>query len=338
MSLDILKKKLKEKDTAGLYYLCGAEEYLKSYYYEEMKKKTVTEMREFNITEPDGKDLSLNTLENAVNSFPMFSERKFVGIVDLAHDLLKKEEYKTELLRIISDLPDYVCLVFLDTAVKEGTDASLKKIVEKAKGTVVSVDRPTQGALAAWGKRHFQKLGKNISNENMQYILMTAENDMITLKNEIMKIASFSAGETVTRQEIDAVITRSLETNRFALSDALSKRDFNSAVRVIKDLYAQNYDDIQIVNLIYRVIVDLLRASWAMSGVKTNNDIARDFGMNPYGAAKMMRYARGLTQKQLVDCLDACLSSEVAIKQDGGDKREIVYGLIGKLISCRSGV
>ncbi len=337
MSFEILKKKLKEKDTAGLYYLCGEEEYLKSYYYEEIKKKTVSEMREFNITE-GGKEISLNTLENTIDSFPMYSDMKFIGIVDLETDLLKKEEYKSELLRIIKDLPEYVCLVFMDTAVKDGKDPALKKIVEKAGGLIVEIERPTQSALSAWGRKHFEKLGKKISPQDMQYILMNAENDMISLKNEIMKIAAFSAGQSITRQEIDAVITRSLETNRFVLSDALSKRDFNKAVRVIEDLYAQNYDDIQIVNLIYRVIVDLLRASWAASGAKTSRDMERDFGIRSYGAAKMMRYAHGLTERQLVKSLDACLSSEIAIKQEGGDKREIVYGLIGKLVSCRGGV
>ena len=82
MSLDVLKKKIKEKDTCGLIYLYGAEEYLKSHYYEQLRNKTVSGMEEFNVIELSGDALDLNTLENLVNSFPMMSDKKFIGVID----------------------------------------------------------------------------------------------------------------------------------------------------------------------------------------------------------------------------------------------------------------
>ena len=69
MSLDILKSKIKNKEFSGLFYLYGEEEYLKDYYYQSIRKKSVSEMREFNVYEFEGKNLSLNSLENIINSF-----------------------------------------------------------------------------------------------------------------------------------------------------------------------------------------------------------------------------------------------------------------------------
>ncbi len=333
MSLDILKEKIKEKELAGLFYLCGDEEYLKDYYYRSIRKKSVSELPEFNISELPGENLSLNTLDNLINSFPMMSDYKFIGITDLDRGLLK-EDYKKELSRILSELPEYACVVFLDTVQKEGRDAALEKIIAKAGGLVVVIDKPGQAQLAAWGKRHFKSLGKNISGDDMYYILRIAENDMLSLKNEIVKIAAYSKQDNISRQDIDAVITKSLETNRFALGEALSRRDFPTAMRVIDDLYAQNYDDIQIANLIYRCLVDLLRATWAMAAGKRNTDMKNDFGMHEYGAAKMIRAARGLSEKQLIESVDLCFECDVRLKSEAGDKKEMIYQLICQLVLC----
>lgn len=332
MSLDILKSKIKNKEFSGLFYLYGEEEYLKDYYYQSIRKKSVSEMREFNVYEFEGKNLSLNSLENIINSFPMMSELKFVGIVDLESDLLK-EDYKKELLRILSDIPPYACVVFLDTAQKGETDTSLKKLVEKAGGLTVNVKKPDQTYLASWGCRQFKTAGREISRNDMYYILEIAENDMLSLQNEIKKIASFAAGDTVTRSDIDAVITKSLETNRFALSDALVKRDFPKAMRVVNDLYAQQYDDIRIANLIYRCLSDLLRACWANRACKRNTDMKEDFAMNEYGAAKMMQACKSMTEHQLIYCMDLCLDCEVRLKSESGDKKEMIYQLLCGLMT-----
>lgn len=331
MSLEILKTKIKEKNVSGLYYLCGDEEYLKDYYYRTLRKKAVSQMPEFNITEPKGDNLSLNSFENHVNSFPMMSERKFIGIVDLGHDLLK-EDYKKELARILSQIPDYACIVFMDTALKEGRDSVLERIISKAGGLVVEINKPGQAQLAAWGKKHFKSLGKDISGDDMYYILRIAENDMLSLKNEIIKIAAFSSSDKITRADIDAVITKSLETNRFALSDALSQRDFKNVMRIVEDLYAQNYADVQIANLIYRCLVDLLRACWALSAIKKNTDMKKDFGIHEYGAAKMMRSVKALSEKQLLRSVDLCYECDVRLKTESGDKKEMIYQLLCQLI------
>ncbi len=333
MSLEILKEKIKKHETTGLFYLCGDEEYLKDYYFHTLRKKTVTDMPEFNVSQLSGETLSLNTLENLIDSFPMMSDRKFIGIVDLSHDLLK-DDYQKDFLRIISSIPDYASVVFMDTVLKEGKDKTLDSLIKKAGGLVVEINHPGQAQLAAWGKRHFKSLNKDISGDDMYYILRVAENDMMSLKNEIIKIASFSQNQRITRADIDAVITKSLETNRFAISDALSERDFKVAIKVIEDLYAQNYNEMQIANLIYRSLVDLLRASWALSAGKKNTDMKKDFGINEYGASKMMRASKALSEKQLMQSIDICFECEKRLKSESGDKKEMIYQMLCDLIMC----
>ncbi len=332
LSLEKLKQKIKSKDFAGLFYLYGEEEHLKEHYYLNLKKKSVSQMREFNVQEFVGENLSLNALENAINSFPMMSEMKFVGIVDLDHALLK-EDYKKELSRILSDIPSYVCVVFWDTALKGEKDSVLQRLVTKAGGLAVDVVRPGPAQLVAWGRRQFKSAGREISNEDMYYILDLAENDMLSLQNEIKKIAAFAQNDTVTRSDIDAVITKSLETNRFALGEALTKRDFSTALRVVNDLYAQQYDEIQVANLIYRCLVDLLRASWTIRACRRNVDMKADFGIHEYGAAKMMNACKAMSEKQLIYCVDLCLEYEIRLKSESGDKREMIYQLLCKIMT-----
>ena len=331
MSFEILKDKIKNKEFDGLFYIYGDEEYLKDYYYRTLKKKSVSDMREFNVHELSGVGLSVNTLENIMNSFPLMGDTKFVGIVDLEHDLLT-EDYKTELLQILSDIPSYACVVFYDTAKKGGRDSVLQGLIAKAGGLAVEINAMSQSQLAAWGKRQFKSEGKSISNDDIYYLLRIAEKDMLSLRNEIRKIASYSKNETVSRTDIDAVVTKSLESNQFALGEALAKRDFKNVMRIIEDLYALQYDHMQIANLIYRCLIDLLRATWALSAGKRNIDMKKDFGIHEYGATKMMRACKALNEKQLFLCVDLCYECDVRLKRESGDKKEMIYQLVCQLI------
>ena len=78
-----LKQDLAKGSFETLYILYGEEAYLREYYLRQLRKKVVDEtFADFNLIELDGKTLTLESLTEAVDSYPAMSERKLVIVTD----------------------------------------------------------------------------------------------------------------------------------------------------------------------------------------------------------------------------------------------------------------
>ena len=107
-----LKQDLAKGSFETLYILYGEEAYLREYYLRQLRKKVVDEtFADFNLIELDGKTLTLESLTEAVDSYPAMSERKLVIVTDF-NIYAPPASFGDQLIDLLSDLPDYVCLIF----------------------------------------------------------------------------------------------------------------------------------------------------------------------------------------------------------------------------------
>jgi len=189
----------------------------------------------FNYKRYEGKGLSVEEIEDAVNTLPAFAERTMIEIHDF--DIFKCDE-KQRLLDMFSDLPDYTCLVFIYSTVEykpDGRQKINKDILKYA--DVVDFVIQDQDKLVKWIRRHFLDAGKNISAGDAEYLAFITGGSMSTLNGEIEKTAAFSKQENITRADIDAVVTPILDTVAYKLTDALVSRDNKRALQVLDELF-----------------------------------------------------------------------------------------------------
>ncbi len=335
MSVKILTDDIKKKSPRGLYYIYGAEEYLKRHYYASLKKLGASEPLEFNLAELDGAKLDITDFNNVVNSYPVMGERRFVGVLDLEPSLLKKN-FAGQLESVLKTLPDYCTVVFFDSARKEaGGTAQLIKLVSSAGGVAAEVKRPSEQALADWCTRHFASEGKSISRADVHYLIEIAEPDMLSLGGEIEKLCGYCKNDTVTRADIDALVTRSIGANRYELSDAFVKRDYGAVMRLLEELYLQNIDDIMIANVFYWAFSDLLHARLALDSGRTQKDLIADFKMRPFAASKAMRNAAGMSRGFLHRAASLCLELDRDLKSTSFSGRELITKFVARLVCER---
>ena len=116
MSLEILKKQLKEGNFSPLYMIYGNEPYLKDYYTKELVSKIVPKGAEdFNIHRIDGQKLDVNGLQDAVEGLPIFAERKCVIIKDLDAEAVNQQDFQ-KLEKILEDIPqDSVIIIHISS-------------------------------------------------------------------------------------------------------------------------------------------------------------------------------------------------------------------------------
>ena len=115
-------------------------------------------MGTFNFHQLEPKDMSPHALEEAIDCLPMMGERTMVQVTDF--DLFKCGEKDREgYTKLFSQLPDYVCVVFVYDLIDYKGDARTKLAAAiKEHGTVANFVRQDQGDLVDWVRRRFREL------------------------------------------------------------------------------------------------------------------------------------------------------------------------------------
>ena len=335
MSVKILNNDLKSGEFSSLYYIYGEEEYLKEFYFSSLKSKAVTQLPEFNIIEFDNKSFNYLDFTNAVNSYPMMSDKKLVSVINFDNSLLKKD-FTKQFVEFLRNIPEFCVVVFFDTSVKETTSSNaLEKAVNSADGVSVFVQKPDTSSLVSWVARHLKSYNKTASKEDILYLLDISDTDMLTLLGEISKLCNYVENDVITKDDINKLVTRSIETNRYGIAEAFCKKDYSKIFDILDKLYKQCVDDIVIANIFYRAFVDLWKAKLAYKKGKSAADFARDFKLNSYAATKIYKNLKYVSEKTLENAVLLALKLDADIKSTPFDKRGLIVAFVGELVSRR---
>jgi len=219
-----------------LYIFHGDERYLLERSIDDLRRKLCPNgLSSFNYKRYEGKSLSLNTLEEAIDTLPSSAERTFIEIHDF--DIFKSDD-KSRLIEIFSDLPDYVCILFVYNVTLFKPDRRVKINTELLKhAQVVEFSVQDAARLVKWIKRHFEDADRKISDTDAEYLAFITGGYMSALYSEISKIAAFASNELVTRNDIDAVVIPALDAVAYKLTDALVRCDYANAMCLLDELF-----------------------------------------------------------------------------------------------------
>lgn len=327
-----LKEDLKQGAIDRCYVFYGPEDYLREHYLEMLRKKLLTQgMETFNHHRFSGKELDIQALSEAVDAFPMMSERTLVEVWDC--DLYRNEQRREGLMAIVQDLPDYVCLVFVfdQLEYKSGGNTKLGKLMKK-QAVTVHFQPQTQSDLNAWIRRRFKGYGKDIGNDLAEYLSFLCGGLMTGLAGEIDKIAFYASGSNITKADIDAVTDPVLDARVFEMTDAISQGDFRRAVRVLSELYLMNTEPIMILAVLGRHMRQLWSARLVLENRQGQSELAAIWEMkSPWQARRLMDSARRFDLPWCRRAVVLCAQADLEMKSTGLNSRELLTDLLLKL-------
>ena len=229
-----LKKDLADQRPGQLYILHGEETYLRDYYLGRLREQLLSGgMGTFNFHQLEPKDMSPHALEEAIDCLPMMGERTMVQVTDF--DLFKCGEKDREgYTKLFSQLPDYVCVVFVYDLIDYKGDARTKLAAAiKEHGTVANFVRQDQGDLVDWVRRRFRALGKDIDSRLALDMIFLCGDLMTNLIGEIEKVGAYARQKHITMGDIQAVATPQLDAVVFRMTDAIGEGKFDQAMSVL---------------------------------------------------------------------------------------------------------
>ncbi|MCL2151501.1 MAG: DNA polymerase III subunit delta [Oscillospiraceae bacterium] len=231
-----LSELLANGQIGNFYIFHGEERYLLERCLAMIRKSICpTGLDGFNYKRFGDKNVKADELAEAIDTFPAFADRTLIEINDF--DIFKSEQ-KPAFSEMLSNLPDYVCIVIVYDTIIYKPDGRVKLDKEILKSAqVVEFAVQDQVSLTKWIKRHCKDAGKLISSADAGYLVAITGGYMSSLHSEIEKVTAYALGEAVTRADIDAVVTPILDTVAYKLTDALMRRDHISAMRILDELF-----------------------------------------------------------------------------------------------------
>ena len=296
------------------------------------KKLTDGPAGEFNFHRFSADDCTPQALADAIDAMPMMAERTLVRVDDV--DLFKQPEgAREQYAAILSDIPDYCCVLFVYDTVEFKINGTMKKLAAAVKehAQIVSFGKQSERSLCAWITRHFRAHGKSVTDELCQYLIFRTDGLMTTLGGEIDKIAAYQEGEAITRGAIDAVVIPALSAQTFDISDAVVNRDFEKALFKLQELYAMQTDPIVVLGAIGAQLRRLYYARVILSSGGGQKELMELTGLKSYPAGLTMTAARRVTDRFCQSAIQLVLDTDLAMKTSAGEQEQLLELLLVRL-------
>ena len=335
-----LKQALRTGMPGTLYLFHREEAYLREYYLGELKKALLPErLEDFNLHTAQGKECSVAWIEQAVNCFPMMSERTLVLVTDFDVFGLGEKD-REQLTALLADLPDYCCLTFVYDLLPYKADGRSKLAAAiKNRGAIVNFQRQEQGDLTDWICRRFKATGHTIDTEDARYLIFLCGDLMNNLASEIGKIAAYSSTQRVTRDQIDAVAIPQIDAVVFQMTDAMAHKNFDKAASVLADLLHAQESGIMILSVMGKYFRQLYTARLYLDKGKSREDFMALWNMkNTYPADKILDAARGFSLVWCRHAVRRCSETELLLKSSYGQEQEVLVSLLMELAAGRRAI
>ncbi len=322
MSVEILKKHIKEDKLQNVYLFYGAEEYLIKYYINTISKMVVNdEYKELNYISFDGKT-DIDTIISNCETLPMFSDKKLViaknsGLFkskkgSSADSGTDKKATKDKLSEYIENIPTYSCLIFVETDI----DKRLKLVSAiKKQGLIVELDYQKPADLVKWVIKAFKSYNKSIEQMPASFLVENSEYSMTELLNEIEKVVNFVDDRNqITINDIEMVCNKSIKSRIFDLTDSVSSGNISKALILLNDMAALKEPMQKVLFMIIRQIRMLYRIKLLRQQGMKDDQVAKQMGLTPYIASKIMGMSRNMDICKLEKAMYYGLELDESIK------------------------
>jgi DNA polymerase-3 subunit delta len=225
---------------------------------------------------------------------------------------VKERQPLVEYLR--DPMPDTVLAIEGETFGKD--DALVKALggVKQGNERVLSFDLPKRYQLAGWVQTTAAREHKiSLGAAEARHLLALVGERPERIERELEKLAAFCRGGPVTDEAIDAVCSPAIETKVFDLADAVGRRDRPGAFRCLEEVFALGEEPQRVLYSLVRHVRNLESA--LESGAEVSPaDLARQVGVHPFAARKLLEQRRAYDRATIGRALEALAEADAAMR------------------------
>ena len=328
MDTNGLKTAIKSGKLGGAYLFFGEERYLVNYYFSTLKSALVSDdtLSVFNNPKYHGEEMDFASVIEELRSPPMMSDYKLVechgvnlakmregdfDLLDEVLDLLKEHPYAV--LAIVTEA-DFV------PALLKGKrpSAFMQRFGERM--NILQFNKSTENQLYAWLKKHFEANGLSVTLDTVRTLVFRAGRSMTTLASEVEKLSALAHARgrsAVTPEDVIEVSSVTIESDTFALSNALLERQRERAYEALADLKSRRVDPVMVFGMISSTFVSVHSVARLLEDGMTAQEIVRFLNMNEYRVRLYVAAAGRYGARRLSEIISELTSADAGSKYGG---------------------
>jgi DNA polymerase-3 subunit delta len=314
-----------------ILFLYGEDTYRSKKKLDEIRAKFLRDIDPsgLNLHQLDGEKAGLDDVRSAVSASPFLAKKRMVVLQDAIANAGKKEA--EPLAELLDAVPEETILVLREkVGASELEDAPA---YDKLKGGKFYPEFKPLGPkeLQAWILAETKERGVEFLKDGLSAYLPVAGNDAWKIAGELDALAATARAEGTGKIGADAV--RSLahlraEQSVFDFLDAVGTRRVDLAARLLDALLEQGETEVALMNRLQSHIRGLLvAADLSVLGQATKERLAREIGVHPFAAAKLVSQCRYFKPHELERLYVKLIDADEQLKRGGWPKARAALDL-----------
>lgn len=243
------------------------------------------------------------------------------------------ESDRDKMAEVLSDIPDYCCIVFTYITTPWKPDKRMKKLWETVDGCgdVVQFAKQEPRDLIPWIARHFASHKKRITPDLCAYLIDITGGTMTALSGEIAKIAAYSGADEIKKSDIDAVTEPVLDAVVFQMTDLLGQRDYGGALQKLRQLLKMQEEPVMILGAVGGHFRRLSTAKTLAECGKGSSELMKLCSIGDYPARKTMAAAGKFSSRFYRAAAELILETDHQLKTSFDDPQRLLELLLLRL-------
>lgn len=215
---------------------------------------------------------------------------------------------------------------------------AITKECSRIKARLIPCFDPSPRDIPKLVKSIMKDLGVFLDQSGLLVLLDTLGDDLFKLENELRKLALvfLDHNKPLSAKDISPYLGLLREDHAFALSQYLLDNKPQKAEALILDLLGRGESSIAILGILARHLRTSLKV---IAGIRKNvpaSELARSLRMPFSVIGNYSRYARNLSSKRLVACLELCQAADMEFKSSSKLPDDLLLSQIIQTLSTAS--
>lgn len=319
---------LKEGTLYNVYLFYGTEVHVRRKAIETLLKRILPQgLEAFNLSQLN--DPTADQIIDCCETLPMMSERRAVIVRECKliaqkrkergeeqeKEQIKEEQREGEMVSTyLSRIPQTTVLIF-DAG--DGVDGrkKLSQSLLKLPG-VFAFNTLGDEELYKWINQTLKHMGKQMSRAVCEQFVFTTGRDLTALMGELQKLAAYSGDEAeITARDVDAITTRTMESNIFKMLDAMCTGRAKEAFGMLNMLLQAGENRIGIIAMITRQVRLMTFAAELRLAGRNLRQIAGELAIKSFAAERLLSQAERYSSQERLALLKACVQTDYDVKR-----------------------
>lgn len=313
-------QEISDKRLSALYLFTGAEMFIANSMLEQAIASVLEEeSREFNLMELKGDKLEFGEFYNALNTLPLFSDKKIVVV--RCEAIFSSSLWSDADLKKIKDFFEKNVtdtLVFFFAESPDGRNKFFKAL--KSLGKIVQYDKIAESELVSWIVKQFGLCDAKIEQKAIKafakhcgYLNPDFNINLYQLQSDIKALAMEFQGNAINEKVILARYDNSQEANLFKALDAIFGGEKDGYKRW-NLLIKRGEPALKLLFMLHRHIRQLLGVKLALELGKTQLQIEKEMNLKGFILKKYMMQAKRFRLEELYALLEDAAEIDYAFK------------------------